>query len=204
MTPVDVEQEVGAGIGDIEQIRRVVGRAERRDLVGRRRPSRGREIVLHRLGDGVTVGVVRRQIGGLLVLAEGLDHHRADRRRRRLAVEALAEAVAHAVLAGGVVRAGNRDHVEDVFALGELVERHRDRRRRRTGHQYDLVLGDEALLRLDGFVRLGGRVGNDELHLLAEHALLGLGRDLLDQVMPELRCSTASCMPLSSSSPCTA
>ena len=107
VTPVDVDEDVGAGVGDVEQIRRIVRRAERRDLVGGGGPSRGREIILHRFRDGVTVGVVRRQVGRLLVLAERLDQNRPNRRGRGLAEEILAEAVAHAVLAGGVVRAGS-------------------------------------------------------------------------------------------------
>ena len=117
------------------------------------------QVVVDRLGDGVAVGVVRRHERRLLVLAEGLHQHRADRVGRGLAVEVLAEAVAHAVLAGGVVRAGDAGDVEHLLALGELVERHRDRRRGRAGHQDDLVLVDEGLLLLHRLVRLGGRVG---------------------------------------------
>ena len=146
-------------------------------------PAGRREIVLHRLGDGVAVGVVRRQIGRLLVLAEGLDQHRADRRRRGLAVEVLAEAVAHAVLAGGVVGAGDAAHEQHLFALRQLVQARPRPRSRSAGDQHRLVLGDEALLRLHRFVRLGGGVGDAVLHFLAEHALGGLGRDLLDQLM---------------------
>ena len=69
--PVDVDEHVGAGIGDVEQVRAEVRRAEWRHLVGHHRPAGilG-QIVVHRLGDGVTVGVVRRHERGLLVLAE--------------------------------------------------------------------------------------------------------------------------------------
>jgi len=44
-----------------------------------------------------------------------------------------------------------------------------------------VVLGDEALLRLHRVVRLGGGVRHLQLQLLAEHALLGPGRDALDE-----------------------
>ena len=36
---------------------------------------------------------------------------------------------------------------------------------------------------LHRLVRLGGGVGDADLHFLAEHALAGLGRDLLDQLV---------------------
>ena len=102
---------------------------------------------------------------------------------RSLAIEALAEAVARAVLAGGVVGAGNRHQIEDVLALGELVERNGDRRRGRAGHRDDLVVGDELLLLLHGVVGLGGGVGDDQRHLLAEHALVTLGAICLMHVV---------------------
>src|SRR5581483_11952206 len=49
--------------------------------------------------------------------AEGLHQHRPDRVRGGLSVNALTEAVAHAILAGGVIRAGDRDRVEHLLAL---------------------------------------------------------------------------------------
>ena len=183
MPPVDVDQHVGAGVGDVEQIGRIVGRAERRDLVGGGGPSRGREIVLHRFRDGVTVGVVRRQVGGLLVLAEGLDQDRADRRGRGLAVEVLAETVAHTILAGRVVRSGDAADEQHLLALCQLVQCDRDRARRAAGDHHRLVFADEALLRLHRLVRLGGGIRDAVLQFLAEHALGGLGRYLLDQLM---------------------
>jgi hypothetical protein len=87
------------------------------------------------------------------------------------------------VLAGGVVRAGNAGDVEHLLALGEFVERDRDRRGGRTEHQRDLVVVDEGLLALHRLVRLGAAVGDDELDLLAKEALGDLGGDLLDQRM---------------------
>src|SRR3954462_13152486 len=96
------------------------------------------------------------------VLAELLDQHRRNRSRSSLAEEILPEAVAHAILAGGVVRAGDAAHEQHLFALRQLVERDRDRARRTARDHYRLVLGDEALLRLHRFVRLGGGVGNAE------------------------------------------
>jgi len=104
VAPIDVQQVVGAGIGDIQEVRAVIGRAQRCHLVGRRGPAPVlAEVVLHRLLDGMAVRVVRRQIGGFFVFAEVLQHYRTDRRSRGLPVEVLTEAVAHAVLAGGVV-----------------------------------------------------------------------------------------------------
>ena len=144
-------------------------------------PAFLREIVVHRLGDGVAVGIVRSHERGLLVLAERLDQHRADRVGRRLAVKVLAEAVAHAVLAGRIIRAGDAGNVEYLLALCELVERDSDRARGRAGHQYDLVLVDKGLLLLHRLVRLGGTVGNEQVDLLAEQALADLGRDLLKE-----------------------
>ena len=181
VTPVDVDEDVRAGIGDVEQIGREVRRAERRDLVGDGGPARARGHILHRLGDGVAVGVVRRHVRHFFVLAELLDQHRRNRGRGGLAEEILAEAVAHAILAGGVVRAGDAAHEQHLFALRQLVERDRDRARRAAGDHHRLVLADETLLRLHRFVRLGGGVGDAELHFLAEHALGGLGRNLLEQ-----------------------
>ena len=143
--PVHVDDELGAGVGDVGEILAEVLGAERRDLVGHLRPAAVLgQVVVDRLGDGVAVGVVRRHERRLLVLAEVLDQHRADRVGRGLAVEVLAEAVAHAILAGGVVRAGDAGDVEHVLALRELVGRDRDRRRGRAGEQHGLVLGDEA------------------------------------------------------------
>ncbi len=139
------------------------------------------QIVVHRLGDGVTVGIVRRHEGGLLAFAVGLQQHRADRVRGGLAVEILAEAVADTVLAGGVVRARDAGDVEDLLAVGEVVERDRDRARGRAGHQDDLVLVDEGLLLLHRVVRLGAAVGDHQVHRLAEQALGDLRRDLLKQ-----------------------
>ena len=166
------------------QVRAVVRRAERRDLVRHHRPAAVLgQVVVHRLRDRVAVRVVRRHVRGLAVLAERLHEDRTDRVRRGLAVEVLAEAVADAVLAGGVVGPGDAGDVQHLFALRELVERHRDRARRRARQQDRLVLGDEALLRLHRVVRLRGGVGDAVLHLLAEHALLGLRRDRLDQRM---------------------
>ena len=129
----------------------------------------------------MAVGIVRRHERRLLVLAVRLDQHRADRVGRGLAVEVLAEAVAHAVLAGRVVRAGDAGDVEHLLALRELVERDRDRARGRAGHQHDLVLVDEGLHLLHRLVRLGGTVGDEQVDLLAEQALGDLGRDLLEQ-----------------------
>src|SRR5262249_2004971 len=113
--------------------------------------------------------------------AELFDQYRADRVGRGLAVEVLAESVAHAVLAGGVVRAGDARHVQDFLPLREFVERDRDRARRRAGHQQDLVLVDEGLDLLHGLVRLCGAVGGEQVDLLAKQALANLGRDLLEQ-----------------------
>ena len=159
-------------------------RAELGDLVGHHGPAAVLgQIVVHRLGDRMTVGVVRRHERRLFVLAEGLEQDGADRIRRGLAVEALAERVARAVLAGGVVGAGDRHQIENLLALGELVERHRHRRRGRAGHGDDLVLVDEALLFLHRVVRLGAAIRDHQIDLLAEHALGDLGRDLLDQRM---------------------
>ena len=39
----------------------------------------------------------------------------------------------------------------------------------------------KRLLRLHGLVRLGGGVGDEQIHLLAEHAFGDLGRDFLQQ-----------------------
>jgi hypothetical protein len=168
----------------VGQVLAEVLRAQRRDLVGHHGPVAVLgQIVVHRLGDGVTVGVVRRHERRLAVLAEVFHQYRADGVGRGLAVEILTEAVAHAVLPGGVVGAGDAGDVKHLLALGELVERDRDRGRGRTGHQRDLVVVDEGLLLLHRLVRLGAAVGNDELHLFAEHALGDLGRDLLDQLM---------------------
>ena len=57
---------------------------------------------------------------------------------------------------------------------------------------------------LHGLVRLGGRVGDDQIDLLAEHALVDLGRDLLDQRVAGVDVLDRKLYPLSSSSPCTA
>ena len=74
-------------------------------------------------------------------------------------------------------------HVENLLALGELVERDRDRRRGRAGHQDDLVLVDEGLLLLNRLIWFGGAVGRHELDRLAEHALVHFRRDRLHQRM---------------------
>ena len=47
----------------------------------------------------------------------------------------------------------------------------------------DLVLVDEGLLLLHGLVWLGGRVGDHQFDLLAEHAFGHFRRDLLHQVV---------------------
>src|SRR3954462_5111914 len=107
------------------------------------------------------------------VLAELLDQHRRNRSRSGLAEEILPEAVAHAILAGGVVGAGDAAHEQHLFALRQLVERDRARPRGAAGDHARLVLADEALLRLHRLVRLGRGVGHAELYLLAEHALGG-------------------------------
>ncbi|MGY3287689.1 hypothetical protein ACVWWP_000756 [Bradyrhizobium sp. LM3.6] len=70
-----------------------------------------------------------------------------------------------------------------MLTLGELVERDRDGAGRTAGDHDRLVLADEALLRLHRLVRLGRGIGDAELQLFAEHALAGLGRYLLDQIM---------------------
>ena len=181
VTPVDVDENVGAGIGDVKQIGREVRRAERRHLIGYGGPAGAGGIVLHRFCDGMPVGVVGRHVRHLLVLAEFLDKNRSDSRRRGLAEEILAYAVTHAILAGGVVRTGDAADEQHLFALRQLVERDRDRARSAAGDHHRLVLGNEALLRLHGLVRLGGGIGDAELQLLAKHALLRLRRDLLDQ-----------------------
>ena len=92
---VDVDDNVGAGIGDVGQVLAEILGAERRHLIRHLRPAAvlGEEVV-HRLGDGVAVGVVRRHERRLLVFAIGLQQHRADRVRGRLAVEALAKGIA--------------------------------------------------------------------------------------------------------------
>ena len=83
----------------------------------------------------------------------------------RLAVEAFAEAVADAVLAGGVVGAGDAHGVEHLLALGELVEGDRDGARGAAGHQHGLVLADEAGNVLHRLVGLGAVIGDAVLQL---------------------------------------
>ena len=134
MAPVDVDQKVRTGVGDVEQVGRVVRRTERRDLVGHGGPASILGHILHRLGHGVTVGIVRRHIRDFFVLAELLDQHRRDGGRRGLTIEALPESIAHAILAGGVVGAGDPRDVEHVLALRQLVEGDGDRARGRAGH----------------------------------------------------------------------
>ena len=116
-------------------------------------------------------------------LPKVLTSERADRGRGGLAVEVLTEAVAHAILAGGVVGTGDAAHEQHLFALRQLVQRDRDRTRGAAGDHHRLVLADEALLRLHRFVRLGRGVRDAVLQFLAENTLGGLGRDLLDQLM---------------------
>src|SRR5205085_10361659 len=103
VAPVDVKQYVGAGVGDVEKIRGIIRRTERRDLIGHGRPTGFRKIILHRFCYSMPVGIVGREICSLLALAKGLDDDWADRGRRGLAIEALSKAVAHAVLTCSVV-----------------------------------------------------------------------------------------------------
>ena len=131
----------------------------------------------------MAISVVRRHERRFFVLAEILDQNRTDRGSRGLAVEVLPEAVTHAILSGCVIRAGYAGQIDDLFALRELVHRHRDRARSRADHYDHFVLGNEARLLLNRRIRLGLGVCHDILHFLAEHALLGLGRYLLDQLI---------------------
>jgi len=64
----------------------------------------------------------------------------------------------------------------------KLVQCHRDGRRRRPGHQDDLLLVDEGLLGLHAGSACG-RVRVEQFHLLAEHALVDLRRELLHQLV---------------------
>ena len=58
--------------------------------------------------------------------------------------------------------------IEDFFALRELVQRHRHRRRSRAGHRDDLIIIDEGLLFPHSIVRLGARIGDHQIDLLSE------------------------------------
>ena len=152
------------------------------------------QVVVHRLGDGVAVGVVRRHERGLLVLAECLQQHRADRRGRGLAIEVLAEAVAHAVLAGGVVRAGDAGDVEHLLALRELVECDGDRLE--VEPVISMVLFS-LMKRLDcsctAWFGLAAKSATRRFTFLPSTPLVVLGEIFLISGSPLLMCSTASC-----------
>ena len=178
----DIDQHVGAAIGDVEQVGAEIRCAERRELVRDRLPAGLLGHLLHRVEHAVAVGVVGGQIGGLAVRAERLDQHRPDRMRGCVGVEAGAEGVAHAILAGRVVRAGNARQIEHVLALGIVVAGDRGRAAHRAGRHHRLVVADEARLRLHRLVGIGLLVRDAEFHLLAEHALRDLGRHLVHQV----------------------
>src|SRR5215510_12368679 len=152
----------------------------------------------------MTVSVVRCHERRLAVLTELLDQHRPYGVRRSLAVEVLTEAVAHAILSSRVVRARNAGDIEDFFALGELVKRDSYRTRSRPGHQHDLVLVDKVCSSCTAWFGLAALSATTRLTFLPSRPLLTLGAIFFSKGSPLLMCSTASCQPLSSSSPCTA
>ncbi len=121
----DVDEHVGAAVGDVEQRRTIVGGAERHDFLADLLPA----LLLREFGetviDRVAIGVVRHQEGGLDVLAERRCNDRGERFRRHVGILLRPESVTLAVLAGHVVRSGDADHVEDFFAGAELFKRDR-------------------------------------------------------------------------------
>ena len=182
VTPeIDVDDDVRAAVGDVQEIGAELRRSQRRHLVGRGGPAALFHVLLHRLLDGVAIGVIGRQIGDFLVLAERLYELGSDRLRGGLAVEAFTEGIADAILAGGVVRARNPREIDHLLAVGDLVVGDRLGARDAAGDHDRLVVADELRQVLHGGVRLGFAVGDAEFDLLAEDALLDIGRDFLHQ-----------------------
>ena len=175
-----IDEDVGAAVGDVEQVGAEVRGAERRELFAHRLPADLLSELLHRVVDAVAISVVRHEVGGLAVFAELLGQHRRERLRRHIGRRLGAEAVALAILAGGVVGAAVADHVDDVLALSQFLHRDRYGAADAAGQHDGLVVANEAGRGLNGRIRFGFRVGDLEFDLLAEHALaLFQGRNLL-------------------------
>ena len=83
----------------------------------------------------------------------------------------MAEAVAAAVLAGGVVGVGQTGHEDDAGFLTQRLHGHGRARRGTAGDHHRAVLLDHRAGGGAGGVRLGLRVAGDELDLLAEDAV---------------------------------
>src|SRR3546814_8941275 len=88
---------------------------------------------------------------------------RTERDARHVGVEEMPEAVAAAVLAGGVVGMGERIHEDHALVLREILLRHGHRRGGAAGEHDRAVTLDSALRRLAGGVRVRLGIAADEI-----------------------------------------
>src|SRR5690606_24038057 len=136
--------------------------------------------LLHEVVDGVTVVVVGHQVDGLHILAVLAGENWCNGLGSRVGMMAEPEAVTAAILSGGVAGTTDDREVQCLGSVAGILQGDGHRAADASRNHHGLVLTDEARGSLHSAVRFGLRVTDGQHQLLAQNALLGEGRYLLD------------------------
>ena len=172
LTVDEDDQHVRLRLLSLDQVRREVSGAERRQRIAEHRTAHALEQLGVRFLQRVAIRVVGRD--EIPLAAELLVKRRGEARGQHVGRGADAERGPVALRAGDRIGVTAGDHVEHALFVCDLVHRQRGRRRHGAHQEVDLVLLDQLVRLLGGETGVRGVVLDHQFNLAAVDATLGI------------------------------